>query len=342
MPIVNFGLTTEQQQLSDLAREILNAAFPTPARDLLAAAASRASATLAETGLAGVLVPEALGGSGATLVEAAIMGEAFGSAGAPGALVASTLVCGAALDLVRDSDKSVVAEAIVNGRPCALLVGGDLSWPPRGTGDVAWGWLEGSIVLIPDGDELVYSGGAGFAMGQTADLSLTVGRCRSKIAVTSSTIASSPKGRQFLAAANVIMSSVLLGHMQSAFDAAIEYSKQRMQYGAHIASFQAIRHLCADMLVDLDASRSATYGAAWAVSSLDDIDERERSAAVSKAWCSDAGLRVCETSLQVHGGIGFTWESAINDHLRATHVARASFMTPEQALDLVAGARSWI
>ena len=179
-------------------------------------------------------------------------------------------------------------------------------------------------------------------MGQTADLGLAAGRHSRETAAASSTIASSPAGRQFLAAANVIMSSVLLGHMQAAFDAAVQYAKQRVQYGVHIGSFQAIRHLCADMLVDVDASRSATYGAAWAVSSLDDIDERERSGAVAKAWCSEAGLRVCETALQVHGGIGFTWESAINDHLRATHVARASFMPPEQALDLVAGARSWI
>jgi alkylation response protein AidB-like acyl-CoA dehydrogenase len=81
------------------------------------------------------------------------------------------------------------------------------------------------------------------------------------------------------------MASVLLGHMQSALDASVEYAAQRKQYGAPIGSFQAIRHLCADMLVDVDASRSATYGAAWAVSSLDDLDERERSGAVAKAHC---------------------------------------------------------
>ena len=340
---MNFELTTEQQQLKGLIREILEDACPTPVREV--STLSPLGATLAETGLAGILVPETLGGSGATLIEACILGEAFGTMGAPGALVASTLMCGAALDLVRDADKRSVADVVMSGEPCALLVGGDLSWPP-GTGEegeeIAWGWLERSVVLVPDGDALALAQGDDFSLSQTADLSLFAGRRASRPGSASSTIASSPGGRRFLAAANVIMSSVLLGHMQAAFDAAVEYSKHRIQYGAHIGSFQAVRHLCADMLVDVDASRSAAYGAAWAVSSSGALEESERSAAVAKAWCSDAGLRVCETSLQVHGGIGFTWESVINDHLRATHVARASFMSPEQALDLIAGARSWI
>ena len=339
---MNFELTTEQAQISEVVREILADACSTPVREPGAAATVRLGATLAETGLAGILVPAAFGGSGATLVEAAILGEALGGAGAAGSVIASTLIGGAALELVRDRDQGEVAEAIVGGRPCAVLVADDLSWPPRGAGDVAWGWLDGSIVLVPEGEELVVARGGEFSPALTVDLGLTVGRSSGEGAATSSTIASSAAGQRFLAATNVVMSSVLLGHMQSVFDAAVAYSSQRTQYGVPIGSFQAIRHLCADMLVDVDASRSATYGAAWAVSSLDDPEARDRSGAVAKAWCSDAGLRVCETALQVHGGIGFTWESEINDHLRATHVARASFMPPEHALDLVAGAASWI
>ena len=254
---MNFGLTTEQQQLADLAREILKAEVPTPARSVDDATWSSLSATLAETGLAGILVPVELGGSGATLVEAAVLGEAFGYAGAPGALIASTLLSAAALDLVPDTDQKTVGETIVNGESCAVLVGNDLSWPPRAAGDVAWGWLDGAMVLVPDGDVLRPMNGDGFVAAPTADLSLMVGRRSLNPSGQAPAISSSSRGRRFHAAANVIMSSVLLGHMRAAFDAAVEYAKQRVQYGAHIGSFQAIKHLCADMLVDVDSSRSA-------------------------------------------------------------------------------------
>jgi len=339
---VEFELTTEQQELSHLIRGILDDVCPAPVRDRTAAAASQIAEPLAETGLAGILVPTTLGGSGATLIEAAVLGEALGAKGAPGAVIASTLICGAALDLVRDTDRAKVADTINVADPCALLVGHDLSWPPGGGTEIAWGWLEGALVLAPEGEELVIASTNGISAGETADLALPIGRRVGPPARTRPAIAESEGGRRFLAAANVIMSSVLLGHMQAALDASVEYAKQRHQYGAPIGSFQAIRHLCADMLVDVDASRSAAYGAAWTVATSDDVDEVERSAAVAKAWCSEAGLRVCETALQVHGGIGFTWESVTNDHLRSTHVACASFMPLEQALDVVAGARAWI
>ena len=87
---------------------------------------------------------------------------------------------------------------------------------------------------------------------------------------------------------------------------AAEYAKDRVQFGQPIGSFQAVKHRCADMVVDVEGMRSSTWYAAWSVSA----DEPDASVAAStaKVWCSDAAKRVMGSGLQVHGGIGFTWE----------------------------------
>jgi alkylation response protein AidB-like acyl-CoA dehydrogenase len=86
----------------------------------------------------------------------------------------------------------------------------------------------------------------------------------------------------------------------------VEYAKTREQFGRVIGSFQAVQHHCADMLYKLESARCATYYAAWAVS-VDDPGA-ERAVSVAKAYCSDAAREVGNLGIQVHGGIGFTWE----------------------------------
>ena len=93
------------------------------------------------------------------------------------------------------------------------------------------------------------------------------------------------------------------------------YAKEREQFARPIGSFQAVKHRCADMLVDVEGMRSAVYYAAWAIGP-DQGDEASVAASTAKVWCSDAGLRVAESALQVHGGIGFTWESDVHLYLK--------------------------
>ena len=116
---------------------------------------------------------------------------------------------------------------------------------------------------------------------------------------------------------------------------------EREQFGAKIGSFQAIKHLCADMLVDAESSHSIAYGAAAIVAHASDVRSATRAAAVAKAWCGDAAIRVCEGAIQVHGGIGFTWEFPLHRYLRASHAARVSFMSPADALDLITRLDRW-
>jgi alkylation response protein AidB-like acyl-CoA dehydrogenase len=99
----------------------------------------------------------------------------------------------------------------------------------------------------------------------------------------------------------------LVGVMRGAVHLATEYATNRRQYGAPIGSFQAVRHMLADAFVLMEGSRSVALHAAWAVDALP-AEEALAAAAVAKAYCARAALEVCETAIQVHGGIGHTWE----------------------------------
>jgi len=113
----------------------------------------------------------------------------------------------------------------------------------------------------------------------------------------------------------------LVGAMQGALDLTVEYAKQRQQYGRHIGSFQAVQHLLADAVVHLEGSRTAALHAAWAVDALAPADALAATAS-AKAYASRAARTVCEITIQVHGGIGNTWECLTHVHLR-----RALFAT---------------
>ena len=110
-------------------------------------------------------------------------------------------------------------------------------------------------------------------------------------------------------------SADLVGTMHGAVELACEYATARRQYGSAIGSFQAVQHLLADAFVAMEGSRSVTLHAAWAVDALAP-DDALAAAAVAKAYCARAARTVCEISIQVHGGIGNTWECMAHLHLR--------------------------
>ena len=107
----------------------------------------------------------------------------------------------------------------------------------------------------------------------------------------------------------------LVGSMRGALDLAVAYATERKQYGRAVGSFQAVQHLLADALVATEGAASASLHAAWAVDALAP-DEALAAGAVAKAWCARSARSVCETAIQVHGGIGNTWECFAHVHLR--------------------------
>ena len=113
------------------------------------------------------------------------------------------------------------------------------------------------------------------------------------------------------------------GVAQRALEMAVEYAKERQQFGRPIGAYQAVSHRCAQMLLETENARSAVYGAAWAADA--EPESLPLAASMAKAYASDAGWRVPDASIQVHGGIGFTWEHDLHFFLKRGKANAAIF-----------------
>ncbi len=120
--------------------------------------------------------------------------------------------------------------------------------------------------------------------------------------------------------AAVALAAEQLGGAQRCLELAVDYAKTRVQFGRAIGSFQAIKHKCADLFVAVESARSAVYWAGWAAATSS--SELPLAAATAKAWASDAFYRCAAENLQIHGGIGFTWEHPAHLYLRRARAAQ--------------------
>ena len=118
-------------------------------------------------------------------------------------------------------------------------------------------------------------------------------------------------------------SAELLGSSSRVLEMSVAYAKDRHQFGKPIGSFQAVKHRLADALVDVEAMRSSVYFAAWSLGAGEVTASLAASAA--KAWCSDASARVMASGLQVHGGIGFTWEHDLHLYVKRSQLDQTSW-----------------
>jgi alkylation response protein AidB-like acyl-CoA dehydrogenase len=123
--------------------------------------------------------------------------------------------------------------------------------------------------------------------------------------------------------AAVGFSAEMLGGAGRVLEMAAEYAKDRIQFGQPIGSFQAVKHRCADMVVDVEGMRSSTWYAAWCLGA--GHADVPVAASAAKIWCSDAARRVMASGLQVHGGIGFTWEHDLHLYLKRSQLDQLSF-----------------
>jgi alkylation response protein AidB-like acyl-CoA dehydrogenase len=115
----------------------------------------------------------------------------------------------------------------------------------------------------------------------------------------------------------------MLGGAGKVLEMTVEYAKDRVQFGRPIGSFQAIKHKCADMLVDVEGMRSTVYWAAWCIGAGD--PEASIAASTAKVWTADASKRVMANGLQIHGGIGFTWEHDLPLFLKRAQLDQLTF-----------------
>jgi alkylation response protein AidB-like acyl-CoA dehydrogenase len=185
-----------------------------------------------------------------------------------------------------------------------------------------------ALMLIPSAD--------GFRIGEvevppaasTVDLTRHTAAIESAAAVTPITdqgrLLSEDDVAKWTALGLALTCADLVGTMQGAVQLARDYAVERKQYGAAIGSFQAVQHLLADAFVSMEGSRSVALHAAWAVDALP-VSESLAASALAKAYCARAARQVCETAIQVHGGIGNTWECLAHVHLRRALASSDAF-----------------
>jgi len=134
--------------------------------------------------------------------------------------------------------------------------------------------------------------------------------------------------------AAVALAAEQVGGAQRCLDMSVDYAKERVQFGRPIGSFQAIKHKCADMMVEVESARSASYYAGW--TAAEDTEDLPVAAALAKAFCSDTYFRCAAQSVQIHGGVGFTWEYDVHLYFKRAKSTEILFGSPAYHRERVA------
>ncbi|CDO29331.1 acyl-CoA/acyl-ACP dehydrogenase [Mycobacterium porcinum] len=287
----------------------------------------------AELGVLGLAVPEADGGAGGTLVDQAIAVEELGAALACGPVFGTVLLAipalvAASAGPVRDELLGALAEGT---RTAAFAVPDRAGAFDPATVNVAVaedGSLTGTVERVVDGGVgevllVAATGPGGIALyaveaadpgvQRTPLVTLDLTRPQATVSLSAAAaqlVAGPDEAERVITHAFQVGSALLaaeqVGAAQHLLDLSVEYAKSRLQFGRQIGSFQAVKHRLADCLVDLEHARSATYHAVWALT--DGTDDPALAVSIAQAIASAAFAKVAADTIQVHGGIGFTWE----------------------------------
>ncbi|WP_405622823.1 acyl-CoA dehydrogenase family protein [Streptomyces sp. NBC_00076] len=318
-----------------------------------------------ELGLQGLAVPEEYGGFGFGYVDLGIVFEEAGRALLGGPYFATVALAAEALLRCDDAQaRRDLLPGIAAGETVATLALTEESgrWDEPGirltAHDRAGGWrLTGAKTYVPDGhlaDLLLVAartlGGIslfaveadapGLARTPLPTLDQTRKQARLEFTDTPARLLGTegtawPALERTLATASVLLAAEQVGGAAAALDAAVDYAGIRVQYGRPIGSFQGIKHKCADMLVEIESARSAAYGGLWALDA-DDEAEIAIAAALAQAFCSETFTRVAADNIQVHGGIGFTWEHPAHLYFKRAKSSEVLLGTPSYHRELLA------
>ncbi|BBX66055.1 acyl-CoA dehydrogenase FadE22 [Mycobacterium saskatchewanense] len=345
---MGIALTDDHRELAEVARSFLTSQKARwAARSLLDAPEEGRPGfwqQLAELGWLGLHIDEEHGGSGYGLPELVVVIEELGRAVAPGPFVPTVIVSAAIAKNGTPEQKSRLLPGLIDG---TVTAGVGLDGRVRVSGGVADG--EAGIVLgagladlllVAAGEDilLVDRGRAGVSVDvpDNFDPTRRSGRVRlSNVTVVADDIV--PGARESaLALARTLLAAEAVGGASDCVDAAVDYAKVRRQFGRTIATFQAVKHHCANMLVAAESGIAAVWDASRAAAEDSSTDEAQfrLAAAVAAALAFPAYARNAELNIQVHGGIGFTWEHDAHLHLRRALVVAALFGGDAPARDV--------
>lgn len=317
---MHFDFTDDQREIKRTARELL--AARSSFERVRAVAESGDGAydgalwdELVGLGWTGIAIPEQHGGQGLGVLELTIVLEELGYAVTPSRFLANALAAQLLLSAGGDEQRERLLPGIAAGTETATVA-------------LA---RDGVAELVPDADSarwivLVEGAGDGAAAAPSARLfdardgalsvepraSVDPTRRYARVTVADAA-AGEPLGGELgagLDRAEIALAAELTGLAQRALELTVAYVKERRQFGTPVGAFQAVSHRAAQMLLETEGARSATYFAAWAADA--EPQSLARAASIAKAAAADAGRHVTAAAIQLHGGIGFTWEADVH------------------------------
>ena len=355
---MNFAFTEEQEELRKTVRAFLEAKSSEEAvREQMETDNGFDDAVWAQMGeqmgLQGLAIPEEFGGSGYSYVELGIVLEEMGRSLLCAPFFSTVVLAANALILSGDdAAKQAHLPGIAAGTTKATVAFTE----PNGK------WDESGIEAIADADGKI-TGTKSFVLdGNTADLIIVAAKTAAGTSLfavagdaaglTKTALSTMDQTRKqakldldgvqgtligtngggwdilqgMLDLAAVGLAAEQVGGAQMVLDMAVEYAKVRVQFGRPIGSFQAIKHKCADMLLEVESAKSAAYYGMWCAAEMN--DELASTASLAKAYCSEAYFHAAAENIQIHGGIGFTWEHPAHLYFKRAKSSELLFGDP--------------
>ena len=366
---MNFAFTEEQDQLRDFVRSFLETkSSEEEVRRLMDTDDGYDpdvwSQMAEQMGLQALIVPEEFGGQGFGYVELIIVLEEMGRSLLCAPFFSSVVL--AANTLIHSGDDAAKAAhlpGIASGETIATLAlaeesgkwnadgiqmtasGGGDGWALSGTKMYVLDGHTAGLILVAARTDAGVSLFAvdGGAEGLTREALATMDQTRKQAKLTFDNTPAALIGTDgggwdvletVLDLAAVGLAAEQVGGAQMCLDMAVEYAKVRVQFGRPIGSFQAIKHKCADMLLEVESAKSAAYYAGWAASEMN--DELPSVASLAKAYCSEAYFHAAAENIQIHGGIGFTWEHPAHLYFKRAKSSELLFGDPTYHRELLA------
>ena len=333
---MQFGLSESQQILKHTAQKFFTGECPVAeVRRLMetpTAYDSELWAKLAGQGFTGIIFPEEYGGMGLGKVELILLMEEAGFALLPGPFFSTVVLAGAVIDAVAATEhKKKYLSPIASGeaRSTLAMLESSASWNRADLKlAAAGGKLTGTKLFVTDAavaDFIVVAASNGVFVVDAKAPGLRISPMKGidlTRKIYSVDFSSTPAERLgttdsldgAFALAAAALSAEMVGGMQRTLDITVAYAKTRKQFGKPIGIYQAVQHQCADMYLETESSRSATYYAAWTLE--ENAPDAAVAVSIAKMYSSDAARTVGNRGIQVHGGMGFTWENDLHLYYR--------------------------
>ena len=294
-------------------------------------------AELANLGLLGLHVPEELGGSGFGLPETLVVAEQMGRYLAPGpfvpTVITSAVLAAAGPDELQKRLLPGLADGSVIG---AAALGGEVTYADGAAtgkvGVVISGHLA-DVLLVPAGDDVLVVEKSAGGVQAKVPANLDQSRRAARVTLDAATATVLPGARRLLTdVARAVLAAEAVGVAAETTQQAAEYAKVRQQFGRPIATFQAVKHHCANMLVAAELATAATWDAGRA--GIGGGDQFSYTAAIAAVLAVPAAVGNANLNIQVHGGIGFTWEHDAHLYLRRAAAVAAVLDTEQAAIEV--------